>query len=110
MMEQAIQVKELSKSYGSLSALKSLTLSVGRGSVFGLLGANGAGQSTAIECMLGTRRPDGGTVRILGKDPRSERKKLFQRVGRPIPGNRLPGKNHSPGALRGHRFPLPGPG
>ena len=81
MMEQAIQVKELSKSYGSLSALKSLTLSVGRGSVFGLLGANGAGKSTAIECMLGTRRPDGGTVRILGKDPRSERKKLFQRVG-----------------------------
>ena len=65
MMEQAIQVKELSKSYGSLSALKSLTLSVGRGSVFGLLGANGAGKSTAIECMLGTRRPDGGTVRIL---------------------------------------------
>lgn len=81
MMEQAIQVKELSKFYGSLSALKSLTLSVGRGSVFGLLGANGAGKSTAIECMLGTRRPDGGTVRILGKDPRSERKKLFQRVG-----------------------------
>ena len=74
MMEQAIQVKELSKSYGSLSALKSLTLSVGRGSVFGLLGANGAGKSTAIECMLGTRRPDGGTVRILGKIPvRNER-------------------------------------
>lgn len=80
-MEYVIQTKQLSKSYGSLPALSGLSISVTRGTVFGLLGANGAGKSTAIECMLGTRRPDSGTVQILGQDPSVNRKKLFERVG-----------------------------
>jgi ABC-2 type transport system ATP-binding protein len=49
--------------------------------VFGLLGANGAGKSTAIECILGTKTADGGQVTILGMNPRKNRKKLFERVG-----------------------------
>lgn len=60
-MEEIISVKQLSKSYGRLNAVQGLDLSVTQGSVFGLLGANGAGKSTTIECMLGTRKPDGPT-------------------------------------------------
>ena len=80
-MEEIISVKQLSKSYDRLNAVQGLDLSVTQGSVFGLLGANGAGKSTTIECMLGTRKPDAGTVSILGMDPLLQRKQLFENVG-----------------------------
>ena len=80
-MEEIISVKQLSKSYGRLNAVQGLDLSVTQGSVFGLLGANGAGKSTTIDCMLGTRKPDAGTVSILGMDPLLQRKQLFENVG-----------------------------
>ena len=80
-MEEIISVKQLSKSYGRLNAVQGLDLSVTQGSVFGLLGANGAGKSTTIECMLGTRKPDAGTVSILGMAPLLQRKQLFENVG-----------------------------
>lgn len=80
-MKEIITVKQLSKSYGGLTAVQNLDLSVMKGTVFGLLGANGAGKSTAIECMLGTRKPDTGTVSILGMKPLLQRKQLFENVG-----------------------------
>lgn len=58
-----------------------LNLSVSSGTVFGLLGANGAGKSTTIECMLGTKEADAGTVRLLGQDPKKHRRMLFERIG-----------------------------
>ena len=72
-MENTIVIRHLSKSYGGVPAVSDLSLTVGRGEVFGLLGANGAGKSTAIECALGTRKADSGSVRILGLDPRAPR-------------------------------------
>ncbi|MDF2649343.1 MAG: transporter related protein [Paenibacillus sp.] len=80
-METTINVKNLSKSYANVKAVDQLNLSICRGEVFGLLGANGAGKSTAIECMLGTKKQDSGTVTILGMNPQKERKKLFEKVG-----------------------------
>ena len=49
--------------------------------MYGLLGANGAGKSTTIECVLGTRKADSGSARILGLDPWKDRKRLFEQVG-----------------------------
>lgn len=80
-MNEIISVKQLSKSYGGLTAVQGLDLSVMQETVFGLLGANGAGKSTTIECMLGTRKPDAGTVSILGMNPLLQRKQLFENVG-----------------------------
>lgn len=80
-MEITIKVDKLCKSYPGIHAVGNLDLLVSRGEVFGLLGANGAGKSTAIECILGTKKPDSGTVSILGMNPHTERKKLFERVG-----------------------------
>ena len=77
----AVQVEGLTKSYQGRTVLSGLDLSVRRGTVFGLLGANGAGKSTTIECILGTRRADSGTAAVLGLDPKRERSALFQRVG-----------------------------
>lgn len=80
-METVIQVTNLSKSYAGISVIENLDISVWRGEVFGLLGANGAGKSTTIECILGTRKQDSGTVSVLGMNPQTNRKTLFEKVG-----------------------------
>jgi len=80
-MEKVLNVQGLSKSYGNLRAVEGLSFEVGKGEIFGLLGHNGAGKTTSIECILGVRKPDRGCARLLGKDPRKERKQIFEKVG-----------------------------
>jgi ABC-2 type transport system ATP-binding protein len=80
-MEEAISISGLRKSYGGVAAVDGVDIAVGRGEIFGLLGPNGAGKSTTIECALGTRKRDGGEVRLLGLDPEADRRELFERVG-----------------------------
>lgn len=80
-MEETIQISGLSKSYDGRKVIENLSFSVTAGEVFGLLGANGAGKSTIIECVLGTRTADSGSARILGLDPWKDRKRLFEQVG-----------------------------
>ena len=80
-MQTAIKVEQLSKSYGNLLAIDQISLSVKYGTVYGLLGANGAGKSTTIECILGTKKADSGTVSVLGLNPKEDRRRLFQNVG-----------------------------
>ena len=65
----SITVDAVSKRYGPTAALRSVTLAVGRGEIFGVLGPNGAGKTTLIETIEGLRQPDAGTVRVLGVDP-----------------------------------------
>lgn len=77
----AVIVKNLTKKYGNIAAVDDLSFHVKKGEVFGLLGANGAGKSTTIECILGTKIPDSGTVSIFGCNPKKDRKNLFQKIG-----------------------------
>lgn len=76
-----IEAKNLTKSFAGKTVLSNFNISVNQGEVFGLLGSNGAGKTTAIDCILGTKQPDSGTARILGMNPKTERKKLFEMVG-----------------------------
>lgn len=80
-METTIEVKNICKSYAHVKGVENVNISICRGEVFGLLGANGAGKSTTIECILGTKKQDSGTVSILGMNPQKERRNLFERVG-----------------------------
>lgn len=80
-MSEAIFVEGLTKSYNGKTVVNHLNLSVKSGTVFGLLGANGVGKTTTIECMLGTKQADSGTVRLLGQDPKKCRRELFQKIG-----------------------------
>lgn len=81
MREEAIKVTNLRKSYNGKAVVDGLSLSVKTGMVFGLLGANGAGKSTTIECILGTKEADSGEVSVLGYNAKKDRRKLFQKVG-----------------------------
>lgn len=77
----AIVVTDLVKRYGDHTAVGGLTFSVERGEVFGLLGPNGAGKTTTVEILEGYRRPDAGTVDVLGLDPAEEGTDLRTRIG-----------------------------
>lgn len=68
MDQIVIELKELTKRYGSFTAVDNLNLEITRGEVFGLLGPNGAGKSTAILMMLGLTDPTSGSVKVCGID------------------------------------------
>ena len=78
-MQTVINVEQLSKSYGNLLAVDKLSLSVKRGTVYGLLGANGAGKSTLLKLLLGELSPSSGAVRLLGQD--TARFRNWRRLG-----------------------------
>lgn len=76
-----IALREVHKKFGARVAVHELTLSVPRGEIFGLLGHNGAGKSTAIGMMLGQVWPTRGEVKVCGHDVTSQRARALQKVG-----------------------------
>ncbi len=76
-----IAVSKLTKSYGELTAVDSLSLTIDNGEFFGLIGPNGAGKTTALEMIEGLRKPDSGSVSIDGLDPFEREPKLQRRIG-----------------------------
>jgi ABC-2 type transport system ATP-binding protein len=76
-----VRVRGLFKRYGRRLVVDGLDLEVARGEVVGLVGANGAGKTTTVECILGLRRPDGGSLRVLGLDPVNDAARLRGLVG-----------------------------
>jgi ABC-2 type transport system ATP-binding protein len=76
-----IQLKNVQKRFGQRLAVDDLTLHVPRGEIYGLLGHNGAGKSTAIGMMLGQVWPTGGEVTICGHDVTAHRRQALQKVG-----------------------------
>ena len=77
----AVEISGLVKRYGQIAAVDGLSLTAARGEVTGILGPNGAGKTTTIEICEGYRRPDQGTVRVLGLDPARDARALRPRVG-----------------------------
>lgn len=77
----AVEVTDLVKHYGATRAVDGISLSIGGGEVFGLLGPNGAGKTSTVEILEGYRRPDSGSVLVLGLDPIADGTKLRPRIG-----------------------------
>ena len=89
-------------------ALRGVDLDVRRGEIFGFLGPNGSGKTTTIRCLLDLIRPDGGTLRVLGRDPQRDSLAVRARTGY-LPGElrvddsfTVEGALKFFGALRGH--------
>lgn len=79
--EQVIEVRGLTKKFGSLTAVNNLDLNVYRGDVFGFLGPNGAGKSTTIRMLLSLIKPTSGEMKIFGKSITKDRKEIFSKIG-----------------------------
>jgi ABC-2 type transport system ATP-binding protein len=76
-----IQVAGIRKTYGKLTAVHDVSFDVHDGEIFGLIGPNGAGKTTTMECVEGVRRPDRGTIAVLGLDPVRDVYQLQDRIG-----------------------------
>ena len=79
--EPAVVLDRVVKRYGETKALAGLSLDVKRGEMFGLIGPDGAGKTTAIRLMCGLLHPDAGELRVLGLNPVREHRALTERVG-----------------------------
>src|ERR1700691_4350344 len=76
-----IQVSGIRKTYGRTVAVDEVSFEVNDGEIFGLIGPNGAGKTTTMECIEGIRKPDRGTISVLGLDPFRQVYKLQERSG-----------------------------
>ncbi len=91
MQEQdVITVEGLRKSYGPVKAVDGVTFQVRRGEIFGMVGPNGSGKTTTIECIEGLRCPDEGSLRVLGLDPQEDYYALRERTGVQLQSANLP--------------------
>jgi ABC-2 type transport system ATP-binding protein len=87
-----IEVTALHKRYGKQVAVEDVSFTVDPGEIFGIVGPNGAGKTTTVECIAGLRKPDEGSVRVLGLDPEHDRAEISQRVGAQLQESELPEK------------------
>jgi ABC-2 type transport system ATP-binding protein len=76
-----IQVSGIRKTYGRTVAVAEASFEVNEGEIFGLIGPNGAGKTTTMECIEGLRKPDHGSIAVLGLDPFRQVYKLQNRIG-----------------------------
>ncbi|HEX3004832.1 MAG TPA: ABC transporter ATP-binding protein [Angustibacter sp.] len=109
--DDAVVVRGLERSYGRVRAVDGIDLTACRGAVTAVLGPNGAGKTTTVECCEGLRRPDAGSVRVLGADPltadpahRARVGVMLQDGGLPMGARALQLLHH---VARLHAHPLP---
>lgn len=90
MDDTAIRVLDFTKVYGDFVAVDAINFAVARGEVFGLLGPNGAGKTSTLECLEGLRKPNGGTLDIMGIDPQRDVRRLRNLIGVQLQTSGLP--------------------
>lgn len=87
--EPVIDVRGVTKSYGTTQALRGIDLRIERGQTIALIGPNGAGKSSLVEILMGLRQPDAGSVRVLGHDIVANPRAHVQRIGVQLQESRL---------------------
>ncbi|GAA3167410.1 ABC transporter ATP-binding protein [Blastococcus jejuensis] len=88
--DRPVEVRGLRKTYGKTTAVDDVSFTVEPGEIVGILGPNGSGKTTTVECLQGLRRPDQGDVRVLGLDPRHQVATLRRRIGCQLQDAALP--------------------
>jgi ABC-2 type transport system ATP-binding protein len=83
-------VRDLAKRYGEVRAVDGASFEVRANEIYGIIGANGSGKTTTVECLQGLRTADGGEMTVLGLDPRSHAAQLRGRVGSQLQSSALP--------------------
>ncbi|MFD4948957.1 ABC transporter ATP-binding protein [Streptomyces sp. NPDC058239] len=88
----AIVVSNLRKQYGQKVVVDDISFEVEEGEIFGILGPNGAGKTTTVECIAGLRKPDGGSISVLGLDPQRDAAELRHILGMQLQKSEMPDK------------------
>ncbi len=88
--ETVIEVRDLRKEYADVAAVDGVTFNVKRGEIFGLIGPNGSGKTTTVECLQGLRAIDGGHAEVLGLDPSTDGARLRHLIGSQLQESALP--------------------
>ncbi|MBW7454979.1 ABC transporter ATP-binding protein [Paenibacillus sepulcri] len=91
-MQNAVELRQVYKQYGSHPAVHDMTLHIRMGEVFGIVGPNGAGKTTLIEMIEGLRTADSGDIIVLGLDVRKQAKAIKQRIGVLLQSTSIPDK------------------
>jgi ABC-2 type transport system ATP-binding protein len=99
-MATAIRVEGLRKRYGELVAVDDVAFEVAEGEIFGLLGPNGSGKTTTVECLQGLRQPDAGELEVFGHDPRTDPRGVRRLIGSQLQESALPERMRVWEALR----------
>jgi ABC-2 type transport system ATP-binding protein len=87
-----VTVEGLRKSYGDVKAVDNVTFQVRKNEIFGMVGPNGSGKTTTIECIEGLRHSDEGRLSVLGLDPHSDIYELRERTGVQLQSSNLPNR------------------
>ncbi len=99
-MPSALVVEDLRKVYGTVAAVDGVDLAVAEGEIFGILGPNGSGKTTTVECAYGLRRADAGRIRIFGIDPQEQPDRAAALIGIQLQDSALPDRIRTWEALR----------
>lgn len=81
MSQVIVQVEGLNLAYKSLRAVQDISFSVKSGEILAVIGQNGSGKTSTVECIEGLRKPDGGLIRVFGKDPWLHRSEIYKEMG-----------------------------
>ncbi len=81
MSQAIVQAENLSLSYKSIRAVQNVSFTVNPGEILAIIGQNGSGKTTTVECTEGLRKPDGGSVLVFGKDPWLHRSQVYKQMG-----------------------------
>jgi ABC-2 type transport system ATP-binding protein len=80
-LDTIVEVNNLTKRYGDLTAVNGISFAIEKGEIFGLLGPNGAGKTTTVEMIEGLRKPDSGTIRICGMEVTGKSDRVKEVIG-----------------------------
>ena len=92
MAQAIIQVENLSLTYKNVRAVQDVSFTVEPGEILAVIGENGSGKTSTVECVEGLRRPEGGSVRVFGMDPWQQRREVYRRMGVQLQETAYPSK------------------
>lgn len=81
MQQTIVQVENLNLSYGNLHAVQNVSFSLKSGEIMAVIGQNGSGKTSTVECVEGLRKPDSGLICVFGKDPWLHRGEVYEKMG-----------------------------
>lgn len=92
MAETIVKVENLCLCYNNIPAVNNVSFTVNEGEILAIIGQNGSGKTSTVECVEGLRRPDSGIIRVFGQDPLQDRSEIYKKMGVQLQETEYPSK------------------